>query len=135
MSENESVKRSRKDTAGLLRRFIAYYRPHRKLFSMDMGAALLVAVIGIVYPIITRTMLNKLIPERQYTLILVYGITLLALYFIKMCLNYFIQYEGHMMGVYMQARMHVQPSGIAALQLLRHPRDREDYDPDDERPV
>ena len=105
MSENESVKRSRKDTAGLLRRFIAYYRSHRKLFSMDMGAALLVAVIGIVYPIITRTMLNKLIPERQYTLILVYGITLLALYFIKMCLNYFIQYEGHMMGVYMQARM------------------------------
>ena len=105
MSEKESVKRSRKETAGLLRRFIAYYRPHRKLFSMDMGAALLVAVIGIVYPIITRTMLNTLIPERQYTLILVYGITLLALYFVKMCLNYFIQYEGHMMGVYMQARM------------------------------
>ena len=105
MSENVSVKRSRKETAGLLRRFIAYYRPHKKLFSMDMGAALLVAVIGIVYPIITRTMLNTLIPERQYTLILVYGITLLALYFVKMCLNYFIQYEGHMMGVYMQARM------------------------------
>ena len=105
MSENESVKRSRKDTAGLLRRFIAYYRPHKKLFSMDMGAALLVAVIGVVYPIITRTMLNTLIPEKQYTMIVVYGITLLALYFVKMCLNYFIQYEGHMMGVYMQARM------------------------------
>ena len=105
MSENEGVKRSRKDTAGLLRRFIAYYRPHKKLFSMDMGAALLVAVIGVVYPIITRTMLNKLIPEKQYTMIVVYGITLLALYFVKMCLNYFIQYEGHMMGVYMQARM------------------------------
>jgi ATP-binding cassette subfamily B protein len=105
MSENESIKRSRKDTAGLLRRFIAYYRPHKKLFSMDMGAALLVAVIGVVYPIITRTMLNTLIPEKQYTMIVVYGITLLALYFVKMCLNYFIQYEGHMMGVYMQARM------------------------------
>lgn len=105
MSENEGVKRSRKDTAGLLRRFIAYYRPHKKLFSMDMGAALLVAVIGVVYPIITRTMLNKLIPEKQYTMIVIYGITLLALYFVKMCLNYFIQYEGHMMGVYMQARM------------------------------
>ena len=105
MSENEGIKRSRKDTAGLLRRFIAYYRPHKKLFSMDMGAALLVAVIGVVYPIITRTMLNTLIPEKQYTMIVVYGITLLALYFVKMCLNYFIQYEGHMMGVYMQARM------------------------------
>jgi ATP-binding cassette subfamily B protein len=70
-----------------------------------MGAALLVAVIGVVYPIITRTMLNTLIPEKQYTMIVIYGIVLLALYFVKMCLNYFIQYEGHMMGVFMQARM------------------------------
>ena len=105
MSENVKAKRSRQQTAGLLKRFVAYYRPYKKLFGMDMGAALLVAVIGVVYPIITRTMLNTLIPDRQYTLILIYGITLLALYFIKMCLNYFIQYEGHMMGVYMQARM------------------------------
>ena len=105
MSENDSIKRSRQETTGLLRRFIAYYRPYKKLFSMDMGAALLVAVIGVVYPIITRTMLNTLIPEKQYTMIVIYGITLLALYFVKMCLNYFIQYEGHMMGVYMQARM------------------------------
>ena len=105
MSENENAKRSRQQTAGLLKRFISYYRPYKKLFSMDMGAALLVAVIGVVYPIITRTMLNTLIPDRQYTLILAYGLTLLVLYFVKMCLNYFIQYEGHMMGTYMQARM------------------------------
>ena len=105
MSENEKAKRSGKQTASLLRRFTAYYRPHKKLFGMDMTAALLVAVIGIVYPMITRTMLNTLIPERQYRLILIYGLTLLALYFVKMCLNYFIQDQGHMMGVYMQARM------------------------------
>ncbi|MBQ6289180.1 MAG: ABC transporter ATP-binding protein [Clostridia bacterium] len=89
----------------MLKRFIAYYKPHKKLFAMDMTAALLVAVIGVVYPIITRTMLNTLIPDRNYRMIVIFGITLLALYFIKMLLNYFIQYEGHMMGVYMQARM------------------------------
>ena len=105
MSETEGAKRNRKETAGLLKRFISYYKPHKKLFSMDMGAALLVAVIGIVYPIITRTMLNRLIPDRNYRMILVCGVTLLALYFVKMLLNYFIQYQGHMMGVYMQARM------------------------------
>ena len=70
-----------------------------------MTAALLVAAIGVVYPIITRTMLNNLIPERNYRMIVIYGVTLLALYFVKMMLNYFIQYQGHMMGVYMQARM------------------------------
>ena len=105
MSETEGTKRSRKETAGLLKRFISYYQPHKKLFAMDMTAALLVSVIGVVYPIITRTMLNTLIPDRNYRMIVIFGLTLLALYFIKMLLNYFIQYEGHMMGVYMQARM------------------------------
>ena len=94
-----------RNTKGLLRRFLAYYGPHKKLFAMDMTASLLVAVIGVVYPIITRTMLNDLIPNRNYRMVLLFGIGLLCLYFIKMLLNYFIQYQGHMMGVYMQAQM------------------------------
>ena len=105
MSENAGAKRSRKETAGLLKRFISYYKPHKKLFAMDMTAAMFVSAIGIIYPMITRTMLNTLIPERNYRMIVIFGLTLLLLYFIKMGLNYFIQYEGHMMGVYMQARM------------------------------
>ena len=105
MSETNQKKRNRQETRGLLRRFMAYYRPHKKLFGMDMTASLLVALIGVVYPIITRTMLNDLIPHRQYRMVVILGITLLALYGIKMMLNYFIQYQGHMMGVYMQARM------------------------------
>ena len=65
MTTADNTKRSGKQTAGLLKRFMAYYRPHRKLFSMDMAASLLVAVIGVVYPIITRTMLNTLIPMMR----------------------------------------------------------------------
>lgn len=105
MTQTEKAKRNRKETAGLLKRFVSYYKPHKKLFAMDMTAAFLVSVIGVVYPIITRTMLNTLIPDRNYRMIVIFGLTLLVLYFIKMMLNYFIQYEGHMMGVYMQARM------------------------------
>ena len=106
MAGNESSPhRSRQDTRGLLRRFISYYAPHKKLFAMDMTAAMLVSVIGVIYPMITRTMLNTLIPERNIRMILIYGLTLLGLYVLKMLLNYFIQYQGHMMGVYMQARM------------------------------
>ena len=104
MSET-TKKRGRKETGNLLRRFMAYYKPHKKLFAMDMAASLMVAVIGVVYPMITRTMLNKLIPDRDYRMIVVFGVTLLCLYVMKMLLNYFIQYQGHMMGVYMQAQM------------------------------
>ena len=89
----------------MLKRFLAYYKPHKKIFTLDMTAALLVSLIGIVYPIVTRTMLNDLIPNRNYRMVVVFGLTLLLLYFCKMMLNYFIQYYGHVMGVRMQAQM------------------------------
>lgn len=89
----------------MLKRFISYYRPHKKLFCMDMAASFLVALIGIIYPVVTRMMLNELIPNRQYQGIIFAGIAVLTLYFIRMLLQYFIQYQGHMMGVKMQAQM------------------------------
>lgn len=89
----------------MLKRFIAYYRPHKKIFILDMTASLLVSVIGILYPMVTRTMLNDLIPERKYQMIVIFGLTLLLLYAVRMALNFFIQYQGHIMGVRMQAQM------------------------------
>ncbi|MBR3874238.1 MAG: ABC transporter ATP-binding protein [Clostridia bacterium] len=90
---------------GLLKRFLAYYKPHKTVFTMDMAASLLVSIIGIAYPIVTRTMLNDLIPNRNYRMVVIFGLTLLCLYFCKMMLNFFIQYYGHIMGVRMQAQM------------------------------
>ncbi len=89
----------------MLKRFLSYYKPHKKLFAMDMLASLCVAMIGIVYPIVTRKMLNEFIPNRQYRLVIGFGLGLLGLYVVRMLLNYFIQYEGHMMGVHMQTQM------------------------------
>ncbi len=89
----------------LLKKFLSYYRPHKLLFSLDMGASLLVALSGIVYPVVTRTMLHDLIPNRQYRMIVIYGLSLLVIYLVRMGLNFFIQYKGHMMGTQMQAAM------------------------------
>ena len=89
----------------MLKRFISYYRPHKLIFTLDMLASLLVALVGIVYPIITREMLNELIPNKQYSMIVFAGIGLLLLYIVRMLLNFFIQYYGHVMGVRMQAQM------------------------------
>ncbi len=89
----------------MLKRFFSYYRPHKLIFTLDMLAALAVALLGIIYPMITREMLNDLIPEREYRMIVIFGICLLVIYIIRMLLNYFIQYYGHVMGVRMQAQM------------------------------
>ncbi len=89
----------------MLKRFIRYYRPHRLIFTLDMLASLLVALVGILYPMVTREMLNELIPNREYRKIVIAGIGLLIIYMVRMMLNFFIQYYGHVMGVRMQAQM------------------------------
>ncbi len=89
----------------MLKKFLGYYKPHKKIFILDMCASFLISIISIIYPIITRRMLNDLIPNKNYRMIVFLGLMLLGLYIVRMLLSYFIQYQGHMMGVKMQAQM------------------------------
>ena len=89
----------------MLKRFFSYYKPHKVMFVFDMLASLIVVIVGMFYPIITRTMLNDYIPNQQYAKIIIFGCVLLGLYVLRLLLNYFIQYQGHMIGVKMQAQM------------------------------
>lgn len=90
---------------GLLKRFIAYYRPHKTLLLLDMLASLMISAIGMVYPIVTNRMLNDLIPNKNTRMIVIFGITVLVLYILRYLLRYFVQYYGHLIGVRMQAHM------------------------------
>ncbi len=89
----------------MLKRFMAYYKPHKKMFALDMLASLLISAIGLVYPIVTNNMLNIYIPNKQYRTIVIAGIIVLGLYLIRMLLRYFVQYYGHIIGVRIQAQM------------------------------
>ena len=89
----------------MLKRFLSYYKPHVKLLVMDMLAALLIALIGMVYPLVTNKMLNIYIPQKMYKTIIIAGAVVLALYVLRMLLRFFMQYYGHMIGVRMQAQM------------------------------
>jgi len=75
------------------------------MLVLDMLASFLISAIGMVYPVITRRMLNIYIPNRMYSIIIKLGILILALYIIRMLLKYFVQYYGHIIGVNMQSRM------------------------------
>lgn len=89
----------------MLKRFVHYYKPHKKMLALDMLASLLISVIGMVYPIVTNNMLNTYIPQKMYTLIIGSGVLVLVLYVIRMLLRYFVQYYGHIIGVKMQSQM------------------------------
>lgn len=89
----------------MLKRFIHYYKPHKKMLALDMLASLLISVIGMVYPVVTNKMLNIYIPEKMYSTIVISGLIVLALYIVRMLLRYFVQYYGHLIGVQMQSQM------------------------------
>ena len=89
----------------MFKRFLSYYKPHKKLLAMDMAAAISISLIGMVYPIVTRNMLNDYIPNKEYRTIIFAGLIVLGLYVMRWALNYFVQYYGHMIGVRMQSQM------------------------------
>ena len=93
----------------MLKRFLAYYKPHKLMLTLDMLASLVIALVGMVYPIITEKMLNAFLGETEVDnmarLIITASLAVLALYIIRLFLRYFVQYYGHMIGTGMQAQM------------------------------
>lgn len=89
----------------MLKEFIKYYKPYKLLFISDMLASFLISLSAMVYPIITRNMLNDFIPNSKYDLIIKFGIILLVIYIIRALLKYFVQFYGHVMGVRIQSDM------------------------------
>lgn len=90
---------------GLFKRFASYYKPHRKLFAIDMVCAFVISVFNLVYPYITKEIIDNYVPNKLLYLLLAGAGLLLGLYIIKACLNYVLQYWGHVVGVRIQADM------------------------------
>ena len=85
--------------------FLSYFRPHWKPFLIDMLCATAVAVIDLIFPIVSRSSMQRLLPERLFTtFFIVMGVILLA-YVIKGLLYYAITVVGHGMGVLVEADM------------------------------
>ena len=89
----------------MLRRFAAYFAPHKGLFIADNAAGVVLAVCDLFYPNITRDILNKHIPAGDFKMIGILAAVLLGIYLLKMYLTYFTGYYGHLLGVRIQADM------------------------------
>jgi ATP-binding cassette subfamily B protein len=89
----------------MLKKFVKYYKPYKLLFSLDLTAAFLVALCDLIYPVITRGMMNEYIPSGNVKAVIYCGLALTGVYLIRLAFYYFINYYGHLVGVYMQADM------------------------------
>lgn len=89
----------------MIKKFISYYKPYKKLFFLDLLAAITVSVCDLIYPMLSRVAVNNYIPNKNYRSILILAIILFGIYIIKLICNYFMNYWGHVVGVRMQGDM------------------------------
>lgn len=92
----------------MIKRFIKYYKPHRKLLFVDLLFACLISIIDLVFPMVTKTVLKECETNQNTKFlrtILIIGVVLLIFYIIRFILSYFIGYYGHVMGIRLETDM------------------------------
>ncbi len=90
----------------MIKRFIKYYKPHLPMFTLDMVAALIVAVCNLVYPSVARGIISGFETGEGTKESVLLGASVLAgVYIIKALFQYIVGYYGHLVGVKMQADM------------------------------
>ncbi len=89
----------------MLRRFISYYKPYRAMFFFDLFCALCISLVDLVYPMISRHVLNDLLPQSAFTAFFVWMAVLVGAYLLKGVFQFIVTYWGHMLGVNMEIDM------------------------------
>ncbi len=89
----------------MLTRFFAYYRPHRALFLLDFGCAVLSGLLELGFPMAVRSFVDDLLPGRDLGLIAVASVVLLAVYLLNAGLIAVVTYWGHMLGINIETEM------------------------------
>ena len=84
---------------GLLRLFLSYFKPHRKLFLLDISCAVMISLIDLAYPMVSRMAMYDLLPNRMFgTFFTVMAIVFLA-FGLRAVFQYIIGYWGHTFGI------------------------------------
>ena len=83
--------------------FLSYFGNHKKLFALDMTCAILIAVIDLSFPLITRSALYDMLPGQLYKTFFMVMAAVVCCYVLRSFLQYVILYYGHTFGIRVEA--------------------------------
>lgn len=90
---------------GRLRIFASYYKPHLRLFVLDMVCAFCIAGIDLAFPMLTRYALQTLMPNLLYAAFFRMVLWMVLGYLVRSGMQFIVAYWGHLLGVRMEADM------------------------------
>ena len=94
-----------------LKKFIQYYAPYKKVFFLDLICAAVISLVDLAFPQILRTLTKTLFTESSDVILralIPITLVLLIMYMIQTGCKYYVSYQGHMMGAYMERDMRQQ---------------------------
>ncbi len=83
----------------------SYIRPHRRAFAADMIFSLIIALIDLIFPYISRWSMYTLLPDNLFGTFFAVMLIMFAAYILKAVLNYLVTVIGHGMGIKVEADM------------------------------
>ncbi len=89
----------------LLKRFFSYYRPYKWLFILDFVSAIIVGVLELAFPLAVNQVIDRLLPEGDWGIILLACAGLLLIYLINTGLHFIVTYWGHKLGINIETDM------------------------------
>jgi ATP-binding cassette subfamily B protein len=92
----------------MLTRFFTYYRPHWKLFALDFGCAFILALLELAFPLAAKWIVDSLIPDGRWNVIIWACMGVLAFYVISAFLHFIVMYWGHKLGINIETDMRRQ---------------------------
>ena len=90
-------------TRSPLRIFLSYFKPHRRLFALDMTCAFLIAVIDLAFPLVSRQAMYTWLPEKRFTVFFTVMAVVVAAYVLRSLLYFVVAYWGHTFGIRVEA--------------------------------
>ncbi|WEG73683.1 ABC transporter ATP-binding protein [Vagococcus intermedius] len=89
----------------MLKRFFSYYKPYKKLFILDFGCAIVAALLELAFPLVVNDVIDKIMPQKNWGLIMTACLALLGFYIINTILQYIVVNFGHRLGVNIETDM------------------------------
>ena len=87
----------------LLRIFLSYFKPHRRLFALDMTCAFLIALVDLAFPLVSRTAMYTWLPEKQFRVFFIVMAAVVVTYAVRSGLYFVVAYWGHTFGIRVEA--------------------------------
>ncbi|SNZ17063.1 ATP-binding cassette, subfamily B [Terribacillus aidingensis] len=92
----------------MLKDFFAFYKPYKRLFLLDFGSAVFVALLELAFPIGVNMMVDRLLPTENWNWIVTACILLFIVYGLSTVTQYIVTYWGHKLGINIERDMRKQ---------------------------